>query len=72
MVLLSTGRIVAAGGDDAVADRGADWPVVLLSFSTFTFCFFFSSASIFLLFPVFILSLPLWSSQMSPGAAARR
>jgi hypothetical protein len=42
-VLLSTGRTVAAGGDDdAVAERGADWPVVLLSFSAFPFCFFVS------------------------------
>jgi hypothetical protein len=51
------------------ADRGADWPVVLLSFSAFPFYFFFSSALFFLLFPV-LFSLPLWSSQTSPGAAA--
>jgi len=42
----------------AVVDRGADWPVVLLSFSAFTFYFFSSYALFFLLFPVlFFLSL---------------
>jgi hypothetical protein len=74
-VLLSTGRTVAAGGDDdAVAERGADWPVVLLSFSAFPFCFFVSlllrssSCSLFYSFspslvlsnvPCFILSFLL-------------
>jgi hypothetical protein len=51
--------VVSKGGAaDAVADRGADWPTVLLYFSMFPFCFFFSSALLFLLFPVtFFLSL---------------
>jgi hypothetical protein len=62
--------VVSEGGvADVVADRGADWPTVLLYFSTFPFCFFFSSTLLFLLFPV-ILSLPLWSSQTSPRVVA--
>jgi hypothetical protein len=51
----------------AVADRGADWRVVLLSFSAFPFCFFSillcsSSCSLFYSFsPSLVLSNVPWS-----------
>ena len=73
LLLLVSGEGGVAGGCQTV--RWRLLTVVLTGrrffyiFSTFPFCFFFSSALLFLLFPV-ILSLPFWFSQTSPGAAA--